>query len=54
MGNVGAYLLQFGGLYSRPWPAGGMLCGAYRFQAAYVDVKVEFLHQHHAGARRLS
>ena len=41
LGNVGAYLSQFGAMI--PTMAGcGMLCGAYRIPAAAVDVKVVF------------
>jgi carbon-monoxide dehydrogenase large subunit len=41
LGNVGAYLSQFGAFI--PTMAGcAMLCGAYRFEAAHVDVKVVF------------
>ncbi len=41
LGNVGAYLSQFGAYI--PTMAGcAMLCGAYKFQAAHVDVKVVF------------
>jgi len=39
LGNCGAYVGQFGAMI--PTMAGcGMLCGAYKMQAAYVDVKV--------------
>jgi len=41
LGNVGAYLSQFGAAVTTM--AGcGMLCGAYRIPAAHVDVKVVF------------
>ena len=39
LGNVGAYISQFGALI--PTTAGcGMLCGCYAMEAAHVDVKV--------------
>jgi aerobic carbon-monoxide dehydrogenase large subunit len=41
LGNLGAYLSQFGAMI--PTMAGcGMLCGAYRMEAACVDVKIVF------------
>lgn len=41
LGNLGAYLSQFGAMI--PTMAGcGMLCGAYRLEAACVDVKIVF------------
>jgi len=43
MGNVGAYVSQFGAMI--PTMAGcGMLCGCYVFEAAHVDVKVMLTH----------
>jgi carbon-monoxide dehydrogenase large subunit len=43
LGNVGAYISQFGAMI--PTMAGcGMLCGCYALEAAHVDVKVTFTH----------